>query len=295
MSLHLRIKHEQHIPIGVFYAILSAIFFTLMSLTLKFIGERASTDAILFVRFFVSLLLILPWAIKYPKATLQVNRPLQLVFRSISSLLSLACFFYALKYISLTNGLLLKNTSPIFIPLILWIFHQIKTPHKIWIGIFIGFIGIGFVLKPGVQFFQPAALIGLASGIFTASSYVVIRFLTKSIPVIQILFYNFLISSIITGLFLPFNWISFDFKVGFLLILVGIFGSICQLFTTLSLAKAPVRITSPFAFLSIVFGAFAEFFIWNRIPDLYDFIGISCVILGGIFVIYYGQKELNIS
>jgi drug/metabolite transporter (DMT)-like permease len=295
MSLHLRTKHEQHIPSGVFFALLAAISFTLMSLMLKFIGERASTDAILCVRFVVSLVLILPWVVKSPKGTLKIKNPFQLILRTSSSLVALACFFYALKYISLTDGLLLKNTSPLFIPLILLIAHKIKTPHKIWIGIILGFIGVAFVLKPGPEFLQPAALVGLASGVFTAISYIIIRFLTKNLPIIQILFYNFLISSCITAIFLPLNWVSFNLEVFFLLLLVGIFGSMSQLFSTISLAKAPIRITSPLVFLSIIFGAVAEFLIWNRIPDLFDLIGIVFVILGGIFVIYYGQKEIYIS
>lgn len=293
MSIHLRAKHQQHIASGVIFAILASISFTLMSLMTKFIGDGASTGTIVFARFFISLIFILPWVIRHPKETLKIVQPFRMIFRTIFTLLALTSFFYILKFISLTEGLLLNNTSPLFVPLIVLITHRAKTPHKLWIGIILGFIGIGFVLKPGIHLFQPVALIGLASGIFAAIAYVIIRSLTKTRPILQILFYNFFICSLISGFFLLFSWRSFDFTTSLLLLAVGIFGSCYQFFSIFSIAKAPIRITSSLQFLSIVFGVLADFLIWNQTPDLYSLIGIILVILGGVLTIYFGQKELN--
>jgi hypothetical protein len=51
--------------------------------------------------------------------------------------------------------------------------------------------------------------------------------LTKITPIIQILFYNFLICTLLTGIFLPLGWQSFDREMLFLLIGVGVFGAVC--------------------------------------------------------------------
>ncbi len=284
--------HEQHIWKGVVFAILAAASFTTMSLFGKIIGTRASTDVILFARFFISLLLLLPWIIKNPREAVHTSNPGIFLFRSLLTLLAFACFFYALRFIPLSSALLLNNTFPLFVPIVVWLSVRHHTPHKVWMGIVFGFIGVGLVLKPSSGVFQLASLIGLASGILAAVAIVMIRRLSKTTPVIQILFYNFFICSVATGILLPIGWQPMDTSLVLLLVGVGIFGAAYQFFSTISYAKAPVRITSPLMFLCIIFGVFADWLVWNQIPDLITVTGMICVILGGIITIYFGQKEL---
>lgn len=286
-------RHKQHIPLAVIYTVLAALCFSLMSLMGKLIGEQASTDTVLFARYVVSLVLILPWVIKNPRDALRVSQPMKLMTRSALTLLALGCFFYALRFISLGDALVLNNTFPLFIPLIAWAFHRIRTPHKMWIGIVLGFFGVVLVLRPGPQFFHAASLIGLASGAFGAFSFIVIRFMTKAVPLIQILFYNFFICFLITGLLLPFGWTALSERTLVLLLGVGVFGFAYQYFSTLFLAKASVRITSPLMYLCIVFGVAADYLIWEIVPGAWSIAGMLCIIAGGILTIFFGQKEIR--
>jgi drug/metabolite transporter (DMT)-like permease len=288
-SLHV---HEQHIGKGVTFAILAAVSFTSMSLFGKIIGDKASTDMILFARFFISLVLLMPWVIKNPKEALHLEKPITIVTRSLFTLFAFACFFYALKFIPLSSALLLNNTFPLFVPIVAWFTAKRHTPYKVWLGILLGFIGVGLVLKPAPGFFQIASIIGLASGILAAIAVVIIRGLTKTTPVTQILFYNFFICSVLTGILLPFGWKSFDTYTFLLLLGVGFFGAAYQFFSTLSYAKTPVRITSPLMFLCILFGVIADWLIWHKILDIIALTGMACVIVGGIVSIYFGQKEI---
>jgi len=96
----------------------------------------------------------------------------------------------------------------------------------------------------------------------------------------------------VTGILLPFGWETPDTRTLFYLGGVGIFGALYQLFSTLSYAKAPVRITSSLMYLCILFGVIADFQIWNQTPSPFTLAGMICIILGGIATIYYGQKEL---
>jgi len=291
--MHTEPRHKEHIPLGVLYTLLAALSFSLMSLLGKLIGQSASTDTVLFARYIVSVIFLAPWIIRNPKETLRIHEPGKLFARSAFTLLSVACFFYSFRFLSLGDALVLNNTFPLFIPLLAWVVHRIRTPHKMWIGISLGFIGVIFILRPGSGFIHPAALFGLASGIFAAISYIIVRFMTKSIPIVQILFYNFLICGLITGALLPIGWIHFSGKTWLFLSGVGVFGVVYQAFSTLGFAKAPVRLTSPLMYLTIVFGVIADFFIWGIVPDFWSLLGIACVIAGGILTIYFGQKEFR--
>jgi len=290
---HPTIQHKQHVFLGVIFAILAATTFTLMGMIIKFIGNAAPINTIIFARFTISLVLILPWIAKNPKQIIHVPQPIKIIIRSAVTLIAFSSFFYALEFIPLSNALLLNSTSPLFVPLITWCLFKVKTPPKVWGGIILGFIGIVLVLNPNPKIFQLPSLIGLCSGVATAIAVVTVRSLTKHISILQILFYNFFICSILSGISLPFTWKPIGSTTLFLLLWLGILGTLYQFFSALSLAKAPVRLTAPLLFLSIVLGVAADFIVWNQIPDTLALIGISLVIIGGIITIYFGQKAFT--
>lgn len=285
--------HKQHVMTGVVFMILSALSYSLMSLIGKLIDNEVSTTSIIFSRFLISLILILPWAIKNFHEIIPVAQPLKLFLRSVCSLIGFGSFFYSLNSLSLTNALLLYNTFPLFIPLVVLCYSKTKTPPRMWIGIILGFLGVIFVLDPEPHFFKLGSLYGLCSGVFSALAIVLIRSLTKMNSVLQILFYNFLICSILIGVLLPFDWKPLNAETLLLLLGVGICGATFQFFSTLAFAKAPVRITSPLMFLCVIFGLIADFAIWDQVPSVLTFIGVIFVILGGILTIYFGQKDIT--
>ena len=265
-----------------------------MSLFGKLIGKEASTDTILFVRFAISLILLIPWLIKQPYAALKVEHPKKLIWRSCFSLLSFACFFYSLRFISLTDAIVLNNTFPLFVPIVALVHSQIKTSRKVWIGIVVGFIGILLVLQPDTNVLHPYSFIALASGIFGAVAIVMIRYLTKSVSTLQILFYYFAINTLITALALPLGWQPLSPNIWMLLLGVGVFGALYQLFSTLCFAKSPVRLISPIMSIGIVSGGLvADFLLWHQSPNFWGFIGIFFIVLGGSLSIYFGQQELT--
>ena len=289
----MNVMHKENVLLGVLLACIASFFFTLTGIFSKYIGDGASCDTILFARFFISLILLLPWVIQNPKEALVVPNRWQVVFRSVFTLLSLACFFYAIRFITLTDALLLNNTYPLFVPVVAWCFVRVKTPWKVWAGIAIGFMGIVFVLKPDTHFLEGAALIALCSGVFSAISIVIIRTLTKVLSILQILFYNFLLCTFMSALFLPLNWVPISENTVILLGLLGVSGALYQYFSTMAFAKAPVRLISPIMFLSVVLGTIADFFLWGNIPDFLSFIGMGCIIMGGVVVIYFGKREIS--
>ncbi len=285
-------RHRQSIALGVFFGILAAINFTLMSFFGKLIGDKASIETILFARFSTSLVLIFPWVMSNFQDVREVSHPTKILLRSVLTLLSLVCFFYSLQFISLANTLLLNNTAPLFVPIVAGLTFGVKTSYRVWLGIMIGFIGIGLVLNPSQNFFEFASLIGLCSGLFAAIAIVTIRSLTKTASILQILFYNFLICSILTALFLPLHWKPLDSHTLLLLSGLGLFGTIYQLLSTLAFAKAPVRITSTLMFLCIVFGVIIDFIAWHQIPKSSTLLGMALVIAGGVVTLYFGRKEI---
>ena len=283
--------HPQHIGRGIFYAIISALSFAIMSVFVKMIGVSLPTTMPIFFRFAISLILLLPWVIRNSSFHFKVSQPIRYVVRIFSALLALFLMFYALKFMPLMNALLLNNTAPLFVPIIAYFLTGAKTPHKAWLGIIIGFIGIALILHPNQQIFSsPASLIALASGILAALAIVQMRLVSKTSSMIQMLFYYFLVSTLISGVVAIGQWQTPTAHLWWLLLGVGIFGTLYQVFATWAYVTAPVRLVSPLMFFMVIFGGVLDWVIWGHIPSEVTLIGAGVIVIGSIITIYFGKK-----
>lgn len=286
-------NHTQHLAQGVGFALLAALSMALMSVTCKSIGPKVSLTTLLFFRFFLTVLFLLPLVIQKPKEVLVFRSFGNMVLRSIFGLVATGCFYFSLRQLTLSDSLVLLNTSPLFIPCILSLFHKIHSSKKMWGAIGLGFLGILLVLRPGPEIFSLPSLMALLSGIFSAASYVAVRFLTKEFSVAQILFFNSLIGSVILACLLPFGFIPFSATTFSLLLIVGFFGFSNQLLSAMALAKTQARIVTSLTFLSVIFGTFFDIFFFHEMPDGLSFVGMSIVIIAGLLTVLAGQKEIK--
>lgn len=287
------IDRHQNIKLGVFYGIIAALSFAIMSVFVKKIGNTLSTSQLLFFRFGISFLLLLFWVVNNIHFTLRAHQPIRYVIAIFVALLALTCVFSAIKYLPLVDALLLNNTAPLFVPLFAWMMISSKTSKKPLIGIVLGFIGVAIILHPGKEIFSFVSLIALLSGILAALSIVQMRLISKTSSTQQILFYYLLINSIVSGSVALFQWQSPQSITAWLFLLgIGIFGALNQVFSTLSYVTALARIVSPMMFLVVIFGSFFDWLLWNNIPNLLTILGGVFIIGGAIITIYFGQKKI---
>jgi len=288
VSIH---HHPQNIGRGIVYAIISAFSFAVMSVFVKMIGSSLPTAMPIFFRFAISLILLLPWVIRSSSFRFKVSQPIGYGIRILSALLALFLMFYALKCMPLMNALLLNNTAPLFVPIIAYCLTGAKTPHPAWLGILIGFIGIALILHPSRQIFSsPASLIALASGILAALAIVQMRLISKTSSLIQMLFYYFLVSTVVSGIVAIEQWQAPTPHLWWLLAGVGIFGTLYQVMATRAYVTAPVRLISPLMFFMVVFGGMLDRIIWGHIPSEMTLIGAAVILMGSIITIYFGKK-----
>lgn len=154
----------------------------------------------------------------------------------------------------------------------------------------IGFVGIVFILHPDHEMFQLPSFIALLSGILGAIGISLIRALSKVGSLRQILFYNFFLATVVAGLVSIFAWVPITKEDFIILLGVGICGALYQLFSTLTYKKIPVRVSSSFMFLCILFGTLLDWVVLGLIPVRETLIGMGLVILGGLRMLYFGKR-----
>ena len=278
----------------------AAFFNALMLLFAKLSTQSASIQMVLFYRFFITLLIIMPFIYFNPdKKTipdfLKTQRILLHLIRDISGLISIICYFYAAKSMPLADATVLFYTSPLFIPIVAFFWGGLKIVHRLWWGMGLGFCGVIIILNPGHEILNMAAIAGLLSGVFAAITFVGGRYLTYSEPPLRNMFYYFFVGSIIAFTILLTSHIRFSSifqqKAILLLIAVGIFGYLYQLCLTYGSKYAPVRLTSSFLYVGVIFSIFFDWLLWQIRPGLYSLWGILCVIGGACILLFLYPKD----
>lgn len=279
---------------AVIFIVISAISFSLMALFAKIVTSHTKINIIILFRFGISflyaLLILGLRKIKKQDLSLKTNHLLLHFFRALLGLIALSLLFISLKFIPLLDGNLLIMTSALFIPIIGAIFLHSKTDKKHWIAIIIGFIGVAFILKPGHDLFNPMALLALLAGLIVAIIMIILRRLSKYDKHYVIMFYYFLFISIASGLISIFNWQKPDFYTIILLLGVGVFGTIYQIFLIKAAAHAPAKITSSLLYSSLIFSIIFDWLFWHDIPDLLAWIGIILVCFSSILTIFAAKR-----
>jgi drug/metabolite transporter (DMT)-like permease len=264
----------------------SSLLFAATGAAVKLASPSVSNEMAVFFRSFFGLIVLLPWLVRGGVAGLRTPYPRQQVTRALAGLAAMYCFFYAIAHLPLAEAMLLNYSSPLFIPIIAWLWLGEPIPEGIGWAIGVGFIGICLILKPGLGFFSPAAVIGLFSAVLTATAMVAIRGLARHEPTTRIVFYFGVVCSVASAPGLLWGWRTPSARALALLVLVGVLATSGQLLLTRAYALAPAARIGPFTYSTVVFAAVFGWLLWGEVPDGLSVVGGMLVFAAGVLAIH---------
>lgn len=249
-------------------------------------GKAAShvpTAVIGFFQSFISLLMFLPWTLRHGIKDLRTNQfPLHVV-RAISGLLSQLLYFWAVHQMKLVDAVLLVNAAPLFIPLVAFLWSRTPVTWPVALSLLVGFLGVVLIIRPGPELLtNPSALIALIAALFSAIALVSVNKLSGQNKPDTILFYYFLIGSIATLPFAIAQWSMPTPREWWLLIGVGVFMALAQLFIIFAYQHATASQIAPFNYSVVIFSGLIGWIVWQNELDWISILGILLVCAGGI-------------
>jgi len=259
------------------YALTALVFFSLMSALVKYVQGYVSTFTIIFIRSALSMIILLPFVLK-SSPLFGTNKKL-LLLRGFLGFCGLSGSFYAMGKLPLIEASLLFQAAPLFVLPFSAIFLK---EHASWFEvacIFLGFIGIGFVLKPLDATIIPiAAMAGLFGAVAAGGAYTTVRALGKTEKPTTIVFYYAIISLIGS---LPLSFSSgqiFNLNVILILLVIGISATIAQISMTRAYRLQEAKKVAIINYLGVPVAAWVGFLFWSEVPDVYTVIGTFMVV-----------------
>ena len=268
--------------------IASALLFALMGAAIKVASRTLPNVHVVFFRSALGLVALLPWVASLGLAGLRTTRWREHLIRGLAGLASMYCFFYALAHMRLPDAVLLNYSLPLFMPFVEAVWLGEPVPRRLWGPVGVGFAGIMLILKPGLALFQPVALIGLLAAVFASVAQVGIRQLTRTEPVVRIIFYFGVVSTMVSALPVAGSWRTPRGAEWWLVIAIGVLATGGQLFLTSAYAHASAARVGPFVYSSVVFAGLLEWALWDSIPDALAFAGMLLVAAAGVLALRVG-------
>ena len=271
--------------IGIIFAILAYLSFSLLDTIQKTLIIYYSVFQLLFIKYCFTLCLSFIESRRKKNYKFYITNNLKLqILRSFLSILESACFVLAFRYLSLADAHSIGGLTPIIVVIFSSIFLKEKITPKIWLAIFMGFIGVLIIMRPGLSIFDPKSLIPLSAALFLGLYQVVTRKASEYDQNETSLFYTAITGILIMGSISFFYWIPINLSFILLFMGVGVFYSLGLYLQIIALSKARASMVQPFHYTLIFWAIIFGFIFYNDVPDLFTITGATIIASSGIYI-----------
>ncbi len=278
---------KNNIALGALLIIASELSLLFTGMIIKQITDDVPLEQIVFLRNLMGLALLMPWLFNKGIQRLHTKRLSMHILRGIVGVSAMVCMFYTWGHLPLAQAALLKQTSPLFIPFIAYLWLHERIGIKTIIGLIMGFIGVLLIINPDAQQadFNFAIIVALIGAILAGVAKVSIRKMRSTETPGCIVFYFALtgtIASIIPAVLAweHLNWIQWAYLVG-----IALFSTIGQLLLSKAYGLAPAGQLGPYTYTSVAFAALFGWLIWSETLVINTWIGIIIIVFAGILAV----------
>ncbi len=273
-------------------AICAAFFLSALTGVLSKFTHGVSPLLTVFFQYGVSALVFLPLALRHGWSGLRSAHTSLQITRSIVGCAAQLLYFLSLGALPLLDASLLSNASPLFIPIVVWLWLKKPVSATVWVSLAIGLAGVILVIHPGPALFhQPASLIALLSGVCSAVGLVATNRLAETDPPFRILAYNFGTSTLLLAPFALWKWQHISAHDVLLLVALGLCFAGTQWLIILAYHFGSATELSPFNYSVVIFSGLLGWAVFGTVPSLTAVIGTILICAGGIASIEAGHIE----
>lgn len=268
---------------GIQAMALSALFFSLMSLAVKFAGQRIPAMELVFTRaIIVSLLAVID--IRRRGISLGGQPALMLFVRGLVGFVALACFYWSVVRIPLAEATAIHFTNPVFTALIAAAFLGERLRPREFALALVGLLGVAIMVRPAGLFGGTGAALpmlpvvsSLSASVLAAVAYVIVRHL-RSYDAMVVVFYFAGISSVAAApLMIPgFVWPRGSEWLVLLAVGVTTFGG--QIFLTLGLQRERAARATTAGYLQIPFASLWGYLVFRDVPTMWTVTGAAVIV-----------------
>lgn len=259
--------------------------FSLLDAGVKWLTAAFGVAQIIFLGRFFTLALVL--AVALPRGGLRqfrTKRPWQHFARVVTSVLTMATFFWALALMPLASVVALAFAAPLIMTVLsVFVLRESVGPRR-WVAVALGFVGVLIMLQPTGTGFDWAALIPLASAMFYALSIIVSRQLTATEGINGLMLWVSAGAVLFTLPFMPFEWTTPHPAELAIFALTGLASGLGQFLMLRAFRYGEVSLLAPIEYTALIWAAVLGYLLWSEVPGWPIWLGAPIVAGSSLYV-----------
>ena len=276
--------------VGILFAVAAYFSFSILDAFQKTAVINHSIFQLLFIKYIFTLLLSCSEAKRKNNYKFWQSNNVKLqVLRSFFSIIESGCFVLAFRYLSLAEVHSVGSLTPVIIVALSALILKENVSPKTWIAIFVGFLGVLIILRPGLSIFDIKSLLPLMAAFFLGLYQVVTRKVSENDSTETSLFYTSLIGFIVMSILAFVYWQPLTLNSYFLFTGIGIFFSMGIYFQIIALSKARASIIQPFHYTLIFWAIILGYLVYDDLPNIPTIVGAIIIAASGIYVLRVGK------
>lgn len=261
------------------------LLLALMGAQVKALAPELDNTMLVFARNALGLAIILPimlWR-EGPDCLRTINLRFHVV-RGVVGVSAMYCYFFSLGGLALTDAVLLKLTSPFFIPLIALLWLGERTSPWALMTIVLGFCGVVVLLQPGHAGMQDVLFVmaGVSGAVLGGTAKVTIRRMGTREPSARIVVYFGIVATTVSAPAALLNWQWPTLWQWLGLVSIAACATAAQMLITTAYRIAPAGRIGQFTYSSVIFAALLGWLIWSEPFTLNQAIGCMFIVGAGL-------------
>ena len=279
--------------------LISAFISALNGALAKILSDDMSALEIVFFRNIIGVVLVL-YSLKHTPPKLSGGKFYLLFIRGFFGFIAMILFFYTITTIPLGEAITLNKTSPLFVAILAYYLLGETISKRVVFALFMGFVGVLFITKPFGFDISYEHILGVLGGFFAAAAYTTIKKI-KDIYDSRVIVLSFVgVGSFLPAiLFLIAPFVNTPDSLGFLfqkfvipdsiflwsvILFMAFISTLSQWFLTKAYSASKLSIVGVISYTNIPFAIGFGVMLGDTLPDIFTFLGITLIVIGGILV-----------
>lgn len=267
--------------------LVSTFAFSLMQLCVKYLPHIPTPELILF-RSVISLLLSLVFLIQNGISPLGNDRK-GLFMRGFFGMMALTLFFLTLQNMPMATAVTLQYLSPIFTSVIAVFFLKERIRHIQWVFYISAFTGVLLIKGFDDRVTIPYLLAGVGSALFAGVAYNFIRRARDTDHPVVVVLYFPLVAIPVMAVASWFMWVTPKWSDWPIILLLGIFTQIGQVYMTKALQAEKANIVTSLKYLGAVYALLYGYFLFGESYGMVALLGFGLVLTGVVGNVMRGE------
>jgi drug/metabolite transporter (DMT)-like permease len=267
------------------------VSYCVMDAFVKLVSSSFPVFEVTFFRMAFSLLPLAALSFASGIPLFKTSRPFSHLIRCLFGTAGMVLIFRSLAYMPLLDVTVLISTCPIFMVVLSVPLLREKVTLASWVTVLFGFACVVFVLQPTASTFSISSLLPLVGSFCIAIYIVSARMLASTESAIALAAYMAVVGSVVTGVALPFEWITPGATELGILMAIGMIGGMGLLLRTSGYRLVAPAVVAPIEYSSILWSGLIGYFAFSESPKLSTVVAGILIVCSNLTLLYIERRR----